>query len=149
MEKAMQRALFATFGLVFTVASVLGGCGGGGHAAGPSQQLSFTSAAFSVSEDGTPVAAVTVRRTGGSTGAVGATITLSDGIATGGPPPLASPVDYDNTPMVVTFADGDTTDKVITVPILDDTLVEGDETINLALGSPTGNVTIGSQGTAV
>lgn len=109
----------------------------------------FLTDAFSVNENGTPIAAVTVQRIGGSAGAVSATITFTGGTATGGSPPLAPPADYDNTPIVVSFAAGDTADKVINVPILDDNLVEGNEAVDLALGSATGGATIGTPSTAV
>ncbi|MBW4497921.1 MAG: hypothetical protein KME26_33655 [Oscillatoria princeps RMCB-10] len=102
--------------------------------------LEFSAPTFSVSEDGVPVAAVTVVRTSGGIGAVSATITLSDGTATAGQ-------DYDSTPITVNFADGET-QKTVAIPILDDTFVEDAETINLALTNPTSGATIGAQNTA-
>lgn len=59
--------------------------------------LQFSSPTFSVNEDGTAVAAVTVTRTRGIAGAVWATVNLSNGTAT-------AAVDYDSTPIVVNFA---------------------------------------------
>lgn len=103
--------------------------------------LQFSNPVYSVNEDGTPVVAVTVTRTGSSTGAVSATVNLGDGSA-------VAPGDYTNNPITVNFADGDTTPKVITIPVIDDTLVEGDETVDLTLTNPTGNATIGVQDTA-
>ncbi|NJR22636.1 MAG: hypothetical protein HC786_10970 [Richelia sp. CSU_2_1] len=103
--------------------------------------LQFSAPTFSVNEDGTPVAAVTVTRTGGSAGAVSATANLTNGTAT-------APGDYTGTPIAVNFAAGDTAAKTIVVPIVNDTLVEGTETVNLTLASPTGGATIGTQGTA-
>jgi hypothetical protein len=103
--------------------------------------LQFSAPTFSVNEDGTPIAAVTVTRTGGSAGSASATVNLSNGTATAG-------ADYDATPIVVNFADGDSTPKIVTIPIANDTLVEGNETVNLSLGSPTGNASIGTQNTA-
>ncbi|MGL5061818.1 MAG: Calx-beta domain-containing protein [Microcoleus sp.] len=103
--------------------------------------LQFTAPTYSVREDGTPVAAVRVSRTGGSTGAVSATVNLTDGTAT-------SPADYTNTPVVVNFAAGDTTTKTVVIPIVNDTLVEGNENISLSLGTPTGGATIGTQNAA-
>ncbi|MEG3863450.1 Calx-beta domain-containing protein, partial [Microcoleus sp. herbarium12] len=76
-----------------------------------------------------------------STGAVSAVVNLADGTATGN-------LDYVNTPIPVSFASGDTTPKTIFVPIFNDTLVELSETVNLSLGSPTGNASIGTPGTA-
>jgi hypothetical protein len=102
--------------------------------------LSFSSPQFSVNEDGTPVNQVTFIRTGGSAGAVSATLNLTDGTAT-------SDSDYDGTPIIVTFADGETS-KTVNIPIVDDTLYEGDEILNLTLSDPTGGATLGTQQTA-
>ncbi|MDC0834228.1 PA14 domain-containing protein [Geitlerinema sp. CS-897] len=107
----------------------------------PRGSLAFTAPEFSVREDGTPVLDVTVSRSGGSTGAVSATIELSDGTA-------ISPDDYDSSPITVSFDDGDDTDKVVSIPVVDDDLVEGEETFDLTLTSPTGGATLGVQNTA-
>jgi Calx-beta domain/Right handed beta helix region len=107
----------------------------------PPGTLQFSSPTFSVNENGTPIAAVTVTRTGGSTGAVSATVNPSNGTAT-------ALDDYTNSPISVNFANGDTAPKTVTIPIVDDISVEGNETVNLSLGSPTGGATIGAQNTA-
>ncbi len=103
-------------------------------------QLAFSNTQFSVKEDGTPIAAVTVTRTGTSNGEVGATVTLTNG--------TASAADYNNAPIVVSFADGQMS-QTVQIPIIDDTLVESAETINLALENPAVGATIGIQNTAV
>jgi RHS repeat-associated protein len=102
--------------------------------------LAFSAAEFQVNEDGTPIIAVMVTRTNGSSGVVGATISLSDGTAT-------APADYNNTPIAVNFADGETT-KTVVIPIVNDTLLESTETLNLVLSNPTGGATLGTQNTA-
>ncbi|MEG4323454.1 MULTISPECIES: Calx-beta domain-containing protein [unclassified Microcoleus] len=107
----------------------------------PPSSLQFSAPTFSVNEDGTTSAAVTVTRTGSSTAAVSATVNLANGSAT-------APADYNNSPILVNFAAGDSAPKTVTIPIVDDTLVEGNETVNLTLASPTGGATIGTQGTA-
>ncbi|WP_373536565.1 Calx-beta domain-containing protein [Microcoleus sp.] len=104
--------------------------------------IEFSDPFFSVNEDGTPVAAVTVTRTGRTTGAVSAIVNLADGTARAGR-------DYTNGLIAVNFAAGDNTPKVINIPIIDDTLVEPTETLTLSLVSPTGNATIGTQSSAV
>src|SRR4028119_1212197 len=104
--------------------------------------LQFSAPTFSVNEDGTPIAAVTVTRIGGSGGADEATVNLSNGTAT-------AAVDYDCSPIVVNFARGDSLPKTVTFAIGNDTEVEPDETVNLSLGSPTGNALIGMPNTAI
>lgn len=103
--------------------------------------LSFSRSDFSMTEDGTPVTQVTIDRVDGSSGSISATLTLGDGTA-------ITPTDYDSAPILVEFADGETT-KTVTVPILEDTLSEADETINLSLSAPTGGAALGSLVTAV
>lgn len=103
--------------------------------------LQFSNPEYVVREDGTAVLAVTVIRTGGTEGEVSATVNLSNGTAT-------TPGDYNNTPITVTLADG-VTSQVVNIPIVDDTLVEGEETVNLSLVNPTGGAVIGTQNTAV
>ncbi|MCL1475466.1 calcium-binding protein [Argonema antarcticum] len=102
--------------------------------------LAFSAAQFSVNEDGTPIAAVTITRTGRTTGEISALVNLQNGTAT-------SPADYNSTPIVVNFADGEIT-KTITVPVVNDTAVESNETIALTLTNPTGGAVIGTQNTA-
>ncbi|WP_218653149.1 ELWxxDGT repeat protein [Nostoc sp. TCL26-01] len=99
--------------------------------------LAFSQSSFAVNEDGTAVTAVTLTRTGGSDGAVSVTVNLSNGTAT-------APNDYTNTPITVNFAAGETS-QTFTIPIANDTLVEGNETINLSLANPTGGAILGSQ----
>jgi urease beta subunit len=101
--------------------------------------LQFSNATYSVNENQGTVT-VTVTRTGGSTGSVSVHYATSDGTATAGS-------DYTATSGTLTFADGETS-KTFTIPILDDTLVEGNETVNLILSSPTGGAALGSQATA-
>jgi Calx-beta domain len=72
---------------------------------------------------------------------VGATVTLTDGTA-------QAPGDYSSTPLVVSLGDG-ATSATVNVSIVNDALTELDETVNLALGSPTGGVGLGAQVAAV
>lgn len=105
--------------------------------------LEFSNPEYVVNEDGTPLLQVKVIRSGDTSGAVSATINLSDGTAT-------TPADYNNTPITVNFAPGET-EQLVNVPIVDDTLVEPlpPETVNLALVNPTGGAIIGTQDTAI
>ncbi|CCI03111.1 CARDB domain-containing protein [Microcystis aeruginosa] len=103
-------------------------------------KLSFSNAQFTVQEDGGAILAVTVIRTEGSDGNVGATINLTDGTA-------IAPGDYNNASVTVNFTQGETS-KTIVIPIVNDAIYEPDETINLTLTNPTGGATLGSQTTA-
>lgn len=93
--------------------------------------IQFSTTGYTVSENGTN-ATLTVTRTGGSNGAISANYTLSGGTATGGATCVTG-VDYINTGGTVSFADGDTANKTITVPICDDSAFEGDETFGATL----------------
>ncbi|MFB2737342.1 ELWxxDGT repeat protein, partial [Umezakia ovalisporum] len=103
--------------------------------------LSFTSSTFSVNEDGTPINTVRIQRTNGSTGVVSVTVELTDGSA-------IAPNDYDNTPITVTFGDGEIL-KTVTIPIVDDSIYEATETLNLTLSNPTGGARLGTTRSAI
>jgi len=85
---------------------------------------------------------VSVTRTGNSVGDVGVTVNLNNGTAT-------APDDYNNSVITVNFADGDTTPKTVTIPIIDDSVFEPTETVNLALTLTAGTATLGIQNTAI
>jgi hypothetical protein len=102
--------------------------------------IAFSAATYSGSETGGG-ATITLTRTGGG-GEVSVQVTTSDGTATAGQ-------DYTAVNQTVTWADGDTSPKTITVPIAQDTLTEGNETVNLALSGPTGGATVGTPANAV
>ncbi|WNF16731.1 Calx-beta domain-containing protein [Microcystis aeruginosa] len=103
--------------------------------------LAFNAPTYSITENGSRITQVVVNRTGGSDTEVSATITLNNGTATAD--------DYNNTPIKVTFAHGDSAPKIITIPIKEDSQFEAVETLNLSLTNPTNGVTIGTQNTAI
>jgi len=105
----------------------------------PAGSLQFSATGFSVAESGATVS-VTVTRTDGSAGAVTVDYASSDGSATAGS-------DYIATAGTLDFADG-VNSQSFNVPILDDTLFEGDETFNLNLSNVTGGANLGTQTTA-
>ena len=84
--------------------------------------LQLSAATYSVAENG-GTATITVTRTGGSAGAVGVTLATSNGTAT-------APADYTAVSQTVSFAAGDTASKTVSIPIVDDALVEGNETVD-------------------
>jgi hypothetical protein len=108
---------------------------------GPAGSLQFSSATYSVMETASS-ATIMVTRAGGSTGAVSGMVSTSNGTALAG-------TDYITTTMTVSFADGDSATKTVSIPILDDVLVEGNETVSLTLSSPIGGATLGSPSSAV
>jgi hypothetical protein len=103
--------------------------------------IAFSSNNYSINENGTPVTQVTLIRTNGSDGEVSVILTPSGGTATAGS-------DYNNSPITVTFADGETS-KNVTIPINNDTVFEPAETINLTLSNTTNGATLGIQTTAI
>jgi V8-like Glu-specific endopeptidase len=102
----------------------------------PPGTLQLTAATYSVGEAGSTLT-VSVTRAGGSAGAVGATFKTSNGTASSGS-------DYSPVTQTVNFANGDTAAKLVTIPILEDTLVEGGETFTVTLSAPTGGATLGA-----
>jgi RHS repeat-associated protein len=106
----------------------------------PSNRGAFQFTGNYVVQENAGVATIQVNRVGGSTGAVTVNFATSNGTAI---------ADQDYTPAsgTLTFASGETS-KSFTVSITNDTLVEGNETINLTLSSPTGGATLGSPSTA-
>jgi hypothetical protein len=103
--------------------------------------LQFSLANYSVAEDGSGTATITVTRAGGSTGAVGVSYATSNGTATAGS-------DYTAVSSTLSWADGISTAQTFDVPITNDTDVEVPETVNLTLSNPTGGATLGTPNTA-
>ena len=107
----------------------------------PQAVLQFSAASYSIAENGGS-ATITVIRTGGSDDRVTVDYATIGGTATTGS-------DYVGTMGTITFATGDSGNKTFNVTILDDVLLEGEETVNLALSNPTGGAVLGSPDTAV
>lgn len=109
--------------------------------------LQFSSSTYSLPENG-GVATLVVSRTGGSTGAASVRVTTSDGTATGGASCGQSGVDYVSVDTTVSWSNGDSTDKSVPVTVCNDSLFEGNETVNVTLSNVSG-ATLGSPSTAV
>lgn len=103
-------------------------------------QLAFDNATYSVSENGSFVT-ITVNRTNGSNGEIAVNYTTANNTAAAGS-------DYTTTAGTLNWADGDTAPKSFNVPILDDTLVEGNEIFTVSLNTPTGGATLTSPSSA-
>lgn len=102
--------------------------------------LQFSAPTLDVNE-GAVSAQVSVTRTVGSSGAVSVVCATTNGSAT-------APADYASTSQVLSWAAGDVASRSISVPIVDDALVEGLETVNLVLSGATGGAVIGAPGSA-
>ncbi len=98
--------------------------------------LSFSAGALTRTENQT-TATLTVNRTGGTDGAVGVSYTTIAGTATPGG-------DYTTTANTLTWADGVSAARTITVPLLPDTDDEPDEQFTVVLSVPTGGATLGT-----
>jgi hypothetical protein len=101
--------------------------------------LQFSYATYSVNEDGGSVD-VTVTRAGGSDGAISVKCKSSDGSAIAGQ-------DYSAVSQTLSWGNGDTDNKTCTASIIDDAVVEDDETFSLSLKNATGGATIGNPDT--
>jgi plastocyanin len=91
---------------------------------------------YSVAESAGTVT-VHVSRTGGADGAVSIAYAATAGTATAGS-------DFTPTSGTLSWADQDSADKTFQVAILNDTLPESNETIQLALSNATGGATLGT-----
>jgi hypothetical protein len=101
-------------------------------------QLQFATPTYTVNE-AAGVATVTVSRTNGSSGQVTVDYATAPDTAAGA---ATAGVDYTPVTGTITFFDGQAT-QTLTVPILQDTLYEGDETLLLSLSNPT-DATLGT-----
>ena len=122
----------ATLGLSNATLLIFDNDGGAGS-------ISFSNLTYRVGEaDGT--ATIALRRTSGSAGLVSATfVTTSYPPGQGAATPWA---DYTPVTNAVYFSNG-VVSQTVSVPVVDDLLVEGNETLQLQLVNPTGGATLG------
>lgn len=102
--------------------------------------LAFTNQNVPVSENGGSVS-ISVARLLSTTGAVTVNYSTSPGIAAGG-------VDFTPVSGTLSWADGEVGTKSFNVAIIDDLLVEPNETFAVTLTAPTGGAVLGSPATA-
>jgi len=101
--------------------------------------FTFSAAAYSVGEAGHN-ATITINRGSLTVGADSVHFASANGSATAGS-------DYTTVDQTVSFAAGETS-KTVTVPIIDDSVVESSETVLLSLSSPSSGATLGSPSSA-
>jgi hypothetical protein len=103
--------------------------------------IQLSAAAYSVDENVISVT-ITAKRTNGSSGAVGVSYATSNGTA-------IADSDYISKSGALSWADGETADKTISVQIINDTILEANETFNVTLSGATGGATLGSPNSAI
>jgi hypothetical protein len=103
-------------------------------------KLQFGNPTYVVNEDAGSIV-ITVNRLDGATGTVTVDYATSNGTATAG-------TDYTAASGTLTFNQGETA-KSFSIPIVSDSVFEGDETVNLTLSNPTGGAVLGTTKTAV
>ena len=111
----------------------------------PGGKLNFSQPVFGAME-GAGQVLVTVTRSGSSAGTLAVTAVALEGTATAN-------VDFVPVTNLLTWANGDVTPKSFVVPLIDDALIEPDETVSLRLLNPTLNglpnpASLGPQATA-
>jgi hypothetical protein len=136
-----EAACSTSFGDASANANTLSGQNGAqtGVPGAPAPTLQFDSATYDAQEnDGNAV--VTVTRTGDPSPVVGVNHTTANGTAGEGS-------DYTAANGTLNFACGDMS-ETFNVPVTNDALAEGDETVNLSLDTPTGGASLGSPSAA-
>ena len=101
--------------------------------------IQFTASTYTTNENVTP-AIVTISRNGDVTAAASVLVTTANGTAT-------ATNDYTAVSITVNWAAGDAANKTVSIPVLEDRLVESTETVNLSLSTVTGD-TLGATTTA-
>jgi hypothetical protein len=105
-------------------------------------QVQFSAATYTVAE-GVASALINVVRTGGLGGPVTVDFITVDGVGT-----ATALLDYTPVVRTLTFAANVAT-QTVTIPILNDTIKEANETVTLQLTNPGGGVSLGARDTAV
>jgi len=98
-------------------------------------EVHFVQPSYTVNE-GTPMQTISVERVIGTLGAVTAVVTTHNGSAVSGS-------DYGTVVGTVSWADGEAGIKTVTVPIIDDLIIESVEDFSATLGSVTGGASLG------
>lgn len=97
----------------------------------PGGKLNFSAVNFSTNENA-GAAIISVARSGSSIGTLTVYVSATNGTATGGS-------DFTPVTNVLNWSSGDVTPKTFVVPLLDDVVVEPDETVTLRMYTPTLN----------
>ena len=117
------------------LAAALAACSDSSGGGRSGARLQFSVPSLSVGE-GAGSIVITARRVGSLKGPVTVDYTTADETAAAG-------FDYTATSGTSSWPDGDGADRTFVVPILDDAASEGDETLRVTLGTPTGKAGLG------
>lgn len=107
----------------------------------PGGTLQFSAATFSAAEN-SGNATITLTRTGGSTGSASVLVSTTNGTA-------SAPGDYTTVSQFVNWSAGDTADKTVSVPLIDNATYGGSKTVNLSLSQLAGQAGFGPITSAV
>jgi hypothetical protein len=111
-----------------------------GGSDGGSGSLKLSQALYTVSEAPNAVATITIQRVGGSIGAVDAMLKATSGAGVAG---AKKDEDYGTYTQEIHFDDGDSTDKTIEIPIVDDNTVEvGGEDFSIEIITVAGDASL-------
>ncbi|HKU13199.1 MAG TPA: Calx-beta domain-containing protein [Steroidobacteraceae bacterium] len=102
--------------------------------------LQLSASAYGVNESSGNLI-VTITRVGGTNGVVGATLTITPGSAVAGS-------DYVGTSSTVSFGAGDASSRIVSIPIVNDSVAELAESFSVTLSAPSGGATLGAPTTA-
>jgi len=108
-------------------------------------QLQFSATDFSIGENGGS-ASISVTRSGGRDGAV--SISYANVVTSSRTRGATAGSDYTAVSGTLSWTDGDTSPKTISVKVAADAMAEPDEIVGLALQSPAGGATVGTPSTA-
>ena len=105
--------------------------------------VAFSSEQFAVNENGTIINPITVVRNSGNDGEISVTVV-----------PIPTPLtptgnQVDTTPIIVNFANGDTTPKIIKIPIVNNNFPNYSSNLLLTLENPTNFAQIGTPNQAI
>lgn len=130
---------------VWLLMAWLTGCGAGGNTSSttPIQPgtIMFSASALTAAQTAGTVS-ITVNRTAGFNGAVTAIYATSDGTATAG-------IDYASTSATLSWPDGDTTPRIVAVPLSTSPAFYGPRTFTLSLSAATGGAALGTSTVAI
>ena len=107
----------------------------------PGGTIAFAETSYHVVENA-GVATIQIQRSGGTAGAVSVAYAVAGGTAIAGS-------DFESVSGVLSWADGESGSKSFQIPIFDDELAEGEETVVFTLSSAAGGATLGSPASAM